>query len=95
MHHQPECLYASESKVPVALPTLYPKNVKFNITLLTKVAFDRVRIYSSMVYGSAIAAHPSKPNQFALGLSDGCVLTLEPREGDWPGRPQLHNVAAA
>lgn len=32
-----------------------------------------------------IAAHPRKPNQFALGLSDGGVLVVEPEksEDEW------------
>lgn len=29
-----------------------------------------------------IAAHPSKPNQIALGMSDGAVHVLEPLDGD-------------
>lgn len=57
--------------------------------------FDLVRIYSLAVYACGIAAHPSKANHFAVGLSDGCVVTVGPREGDWPGRPQLDNVVAA
>lgn len=40
---------------------------------------------------STIAAHPSKPNQIDLGLRDGRVLTVEPRQGDWPGRPHVVN----
>lgn len=30
-----------------------------------------------------MAAHPSEPNQFALGLTDGMVVVLEPNEGTW------------
>ncbi|XP_074360273.1 topless-related protein 4-like [Apium graveolens] len=49
---------------------------------------------STMVNCWAIAAHPNNPNQFAIGLGDGSVLVVEPREGNWPGTPQLDNVAA-
>eukprot|EP01018_Ginkgo_biloba_P018591 Gb_09668 [translate_table: standard] len=52
-------------------------------------------IQSSMSSGNAyplvIAAHPSEPNQFALGLTDGGVQVVEPleSEGKWGiGLPQ-------
>ncbi|XP_061376425.1 topless-related protein 1-like [Gastrolobium bilobum] len=39
--------------------------------------------YSSLsVYPISIAAHPQKPSQFAVGLTDGSVYVLEPREPD-------------
>ncbi|KAK3436786.1 hypothetical protein EUGRSUZ_C01427 [Eucalyptus grandis] len=40
---------------------------------------------SFRVYPLVIAAHPSEPNQFALGLTDGSVYVLEPLEyeGEW------------
>lgn len=42
-----------------------------------------------------IAAHPSDPNQFALGLSDGSVIVLEPleSEGKWGTLPPTENGA--
>lgn len=42
--------------------------------------FNRAKVYPVV-----IAAHPSEPNQFALGLSDGGVHVLEPleAEGKW------------
>ncbi|XP_022946241.1 topless-related protein 4-like isoform X1 [Cucurbita moschata] len=42
-----------------------------------------------------IAAHPSEPNQFALGLSDGGVIVLEPSEseGKWGTSPPVENGA--
>ncbi|KAJ7958782.1 Topless-related protein [Quillaja saponaria] len=41
------------------------------------------------VYPIVIAAHPSKPHQFALGLNNGEVLILEPLEskGEWGMAP--------
>lgn len=49
---------------------------------------------SSVVYATALAAHPTKHNQFALGLGDGRVLVVQPQQGDWPdSRKQLENVA--
>eukprot|EP00252_Welwitschia_mirabilis_P005636 TRINITY_DN1613_c0_g1_i6.p1 TRINITY_DN1613_c0_g1~~TRINITY_DN1613_c0_g1_i6.p1 ORF type:complete len:126 (-),score=10.19 TRINITY_DN1613_c0_g1_i6:438-815(-) len=40
-------------------------------------------------YALAIAAHPSEPNQFALGTTDGCVYVIEPSEseGRWGTMP--------
>jgi len=34
------------------------------------------------VHPLVVAAHPHEPNQFAVGLSDGCVKVLEPLESD-------------
>ncbi|KAK4836419.1 hypothetical protein QYF36_022757 [Acer negundo] len=40
-----------------------------------------------------IAAHPSEPNQIALGMSDGTVHVVEPSEGElkWGGAPSQDN----
>ncbi|KAK9282441.1 hypothetical protein L1049_005359 [Liquidambar formosana] len=50
---------------------------------------------SLRVYPLVIAAHPSEPNQFALGLTDGGVHVLEPTESDgkWGTIPPLENGA--
>lgn len=50
---------------------------------------------SPKVYPLVIAAHPSDPNQFALGLSDGGVVVLEPleSEGKWGTLPLVENGA--
>uniref|UniRef100_A0A7N0U0Z2 CTLH domain-containing protein n=2 Tax=Kalanchoe fedtschenkoi TaxID=63787 RepID=A0A7N0U0Z2_KALFE len=47
------------------------------------------------VYPVVIAAHPSEPNQFALGLTDGGVVVLEPNESDgkWGTAPPIENGA--
>ncbi|CAA3030297.1 topless-related 4 isoform X1 [Olea europaea subsp. europaea] len=51
--------------------------------------------YSSRVYPLVIAAHPSEPNQFALGLTNGGVHVLEPleTEGKWGMAPPQENSA--
>ncbi|KAL4179676.1 hypothetical protein AMTRI_Chr13g88480 [Amborella trichopoda] len=48
---------------------------------------------SSNTYPLVIAAHPSEPNQFALGLTDGGVHVLEPleSEGKWGTVPPAEN----
>ncbi|XP_016493199.2 topless-related protein 4 isoform X2 [Nicotiana tabacum] len=50
---------------------------------------------SSRMHPLVIAAHPSDPNQFALGLSDGAVIVLEPleSEGKWGTLPPAENGA--
>ncbi|KAG0500151.1 hypothetical protein HPP92_000223 [Vanilla planifolia] len=52
---------------------------------------------SSNVYPVVIAAHPTEPNQFALGLTDGGVLVLEPleSEGKWGTAPPIENIAGS
>ncbi|KAL3645777.1 Protein TOPLESS-RELATED PROTEIN 2 [Castilleja foliolosa] len=42
-----------------------------------------------------IAAHPSDPNQFALGMSDGAVHVIEPSDGEtkWGGSTSQDNGA--
>ena len=51
--------------------------------------------HSLRVHPLVIAAHPSEPNQFALGLSDGGVIVLEPSEseGKWGTSPPVENGA--
>ncbi|XVF86383.1 hypothetical protein PTKIN_Ptkin18bG0035300 [Pterospermum kingtungense] len=48
---------------------------------------------SSNVHPLVIAAHPSEPNEFALGLSDGGVHVLEPLESEnkWGVPPPAEN----
>lgn len=51
-------------------------------------------ICSLRVYPLVIAAHPSEPTQFALGLTDGGVYILEPleSEGKWGTLPPENNA---
>ncbi|KAJ8485525.1 hypothetical protein OPV22_018010 [Ensete ventricosum] len=46
-------------------------------------------------YPMVIAAHPSEPNQIALGMSDGAVHVVEPSEADskWGAAPPQENGA--
>lgn len=50
---------------------------------------------SMRVYPLVVAGHPSEPNQFAVGLTDGGVHVLEPleSEGRWGIPPPLENGA--
>lgn len=56
-----------------------------------------MNLFSLRVHPLVIAAHPSEPDQFALGLSDGGVCVLEPleSEGKWgTSPPALENGGA-
>ncbi|XP_065005896.1 protein TOPLESS-RELATED PROTEIN 2-like isoform X1 [Musa acuminata AAA Group] len=48
---------------------------------------------SGPVYPMVIAAHPSEPNQIALGMSDGAVHVVEPSDADskWGAAPPQEN----
>ncbi|GAB2300307.1 Topless- protein 4 [Dionaea muscipula] len=52
---------------------------------------------SMRVFPLVIAAHPSEPTQFALGLTDGGVCVLEPLEpdGQWGTAPPAENGAGS
>ncbi|KAG1363245.1 protein TPR3 [Cocos nucifera] len=52
---------------------------------------------STTIYPLVVAAHPSEPNQFALGLTDGGVHVLEPleSEGKWGVAPPAENGSAS
>jgi len=49
----------------------------------------------SPVFPVVVAAHPSEPNQFALGLTNGEVIVLEPPEWEqeWGTAPPVRNVS--
>ncbi|CAL9194584.1 protein TPR3-like [Musa acuminata AAA Group] len=52
---------------------------------------------STNVHPLVIAAHPSEPNQFALGLTDGGVHVVKPleSEGKWGVNPPAENGSAS
>lgn len=51
---------------------------------------------SQPVYPLVIAAHPSEPNQLAIGLTDGTVKVVEPTEsvGRWGMAVPVENGVA-
>ncbi|XP_042515407.1 topless-related protein 4-like [Macadamia integrifolia] len=50
---------------------------------------------SSRLFPLVVAAHPTEPNQFTLGLTDGAVYVIEPleAEGKWGTMPPPENGA--
>ena len=69
--------------------------VLFPLSLVAYDVFVLLMLNSLRVYPLVIAAHPSEPNQFALGLTDGGVHILEPleSEGKWGTSPPVENGA--
>jgi hypothetical protein len=52
---------------------------------VTNVLFLLPLLFSSggeIVYPTVVTAHPWKPNQIAVGMSDGAVYVLEPLDTD-------------
>ncbi|KAL6296689.1 hypothetical protein ACE6H2_004831 [Prunus campanulata] len=49
--------------------------------------------FSSASYPLVVAAHPQEPNQFAVGLTDGAVVIVEPLESEdkWGVPPPVDN----
>lgn len=54
---------------------------------------DKIFCRSNPVYPLVVAAHPSEPNQIALGMSDGAVHVVEPSdvEQKWGGPSSQDN----
>ncbi|WOL18286.1 protein TPR2-like [Canna indica] len=53
-------------------------------------------VASTGVYPIVVSAHPSEPNQIALGMSDGTIYVLEPLDSDpkWGSAPPQDNNGA-
>lgn len=73
---------------------MFSRHVSWRFSYLP-FKFLTVEFCSSRVYPLVIAAHPSEPSQFALGLTDGGVYVLEPleAEGKWGTSPPHENGA--
>jgi hypothetical protein len=69
----------------------------FSLTLINFLYLWINYLCSSTVYPLVVAAHPSEPNQFSLGLTDGGVVVLEPgeSEGKWGTGPPAENGAVS
>ncbi|KVI11648.1 hypothetical protein Ccrd_009937 [Cynara cardunculus var. scolymus] len=63
------------------------KQYRYSNCINTQIALSD----HSRVFPLVVAAHPSEPNQFALGLSDGSVCVIEPleSEGKWGSSPAV------
>lgn len=61
----------------------------------TQLTSSHSLLNSLRIYPATIAAHPSEPNQFAVGLTDGGVHVMEPPGpgGKWGMSPPPENGA--
>ena len=92
MSNKSECLSTSQPKVHTLITYIL---ANFDLYLHTSTYLTTYNFYSLRVHPLVIAAHPSEPNQFALGLTDGGVHILEPleSEGKWGTSPPIENGA--
>ncbi|BAT80306.1 hypothetical protein VIGAN_02330600 [Vigna angularis var. angularis] len=56
--------------------------LKVKCRLASSAYLHQPTIIRKNVYPIVVAAHPDEPNQFAIGLSDGSIKVIEPRECD-------------
>ncbi|KAE9444694.1 hypothetical protein C3L33_23408, partial [Rhododendron williamsianum] len=69
-----------------------------SLTLACRIA-PSIYLYPTMLSGSqvvyprVVAAHPDQPNQFAIGLTNGSVILMEPHESKstWGLSPTIDN----
>ncbi|KAK9683946.1 hypothetical protein RND81_10G176900 [Saponaria officinalis] len=75
---------------------LIASTLALRCTINQTVFLPRVPSYcSNKTYPTSVAAHPSQPNQFALGLSNGSVFVLElVSDSKWGTLPPSENEAA-
>ncbi|KAG5555885.1 hypothetical protein RHGRI_006513 [Rhododendron griersonianum] len=61
--------------------------------ILPSVYFPTLSSGSQAVYPTVVATHPFKPNQFAIGLTNGSVILIEPpeSEGKWGLSPTVYH----
>lgn len=73
----------------LARSNTHTHTICLTIILLIILLSDRTKVYPAVV-----AAHPSDPNQFALGLTNGGVVVMEPpeSEGMWGTMPPVENA---
>lgn len=62
-------------------------SMELHLLFLIKNSLVTLFCSSSQVYPLVIAAHPSEPNQVALGMTDGSVHVVEPLDVElkWGG----------
>ncbi|XP_050286590.1 topless-related protein 4-like isoform X1 [Quercus robur] len=84
-----QLIYASIEDGSVCVLTAFTLQLRSRISPAAYLSSNP----SSRAYPLVIAAHPSKPNQFAIGLTDGGVHVIEPleSEGSWCVAPVLEN----
>ncbi|KAF2288033.1 hypothetical protein GH714_004006 [Hevea brasiliensis] len=93
---QTHLLVVHESQIAIydskleCLRSWYPKDT---LAAPFQVRYIRVMVCCNNAYPLVIAAHPSEPNQIALGMSDGAVHVVEPTDVElkWGGPSSQDN----
>ncbi|KAK9130670.1 hypothetical protein Sjap_011157 [Stephania japonica] len=91
-----QSIYVSFADGSVAV--LFAATLQLRCRILSSVYIpSNISSNSGRVHPLVIAAHPSKPNQIALGMTNGAVHVLEPleSEGNWCTELSLENGAEA
>ncbi|TKY72557.1 Topless-related protein 2 [Spatholobus suberectus] len=56
--------------------------LRLRCRIASSAYLHQTTLNSQNVYPIVVTAHPQEPNQFAIGLSDGSIKVIEPRECD-------------
>ncbi|ONI16248.1 hypothetical protein PRUPE_3G087700 [Prunus persica] len=85
-----ESIYASFEDASVFVLTASTLRIRCRISSAAYITSNP----SVRVYPAVVAAHPSEPNQFAVGLTDGGVVVMEPPESEetWGTMPPVENA---
>ncbi|KAH0982773.1 hypothetical protein GBA52_009950 [Prunus armeniaca] len=85
-----ESIYASFEDASVFVLTASTLRIRCRISSAAYIPSNP----SARVYPAVVAAHPSEPNQFAVGLTDGGVVVMEPPESEetWGTMPPVENA---
>ncbi|CAL9010623.1 unnamed protein product [Prunus brigantina] len=85
-----ESIYASFEDASVFVLTASTLRIRCRISSAAYIPSNP----SARVYPAVVAAHPSEPNQFAVGLTDGGIVVMEPPESEetWGTMPPVENA---
>ncbi|EXB29178.1 Protein TOPLESS [Morus notabilis] len=76
-----------------AIGVLDADNIRLRCRIAPSAYMPSGALSSNPVYPMVVAAHPSDPNQIALGMTDGTVHVVEPSDIElkWGGTPSQDN----
>jgi len=77
-----------KARVARSIKLQYPESLRPHCRIAPSI-YIQPGLSSGNVYPLVIAAHPSEPYQFAVGLTDGGIQVIEPLESEckWGIRP--------
>ncbi|XP_022745295.1 protein TPR2-like isoform X3 [Durio zibethinus] len=76
-----------------AVGVFYSDNLRVRCRIAPSAYIPSFSVSSNSAYAVVIAAHPTEPNQIALGMSDGAVHVVEPSDVElkWGAKPSQNN----